>query len=70
MVEIIKFYGDWCQPCKQLDKILEGQEYTKIDVEDNIELSAKMGIKQLPTMLFKKVSTQSLILKAFLISCA
>lgn len=54
MIEIIKFYGDWCQPCKQLDKILEGQEYTKIDVEDNIELSAKMGIKQLPTMLFKK----------------
>lgn len=54
MIEILKFSADFCAPCKQLDKILEGQEYTKIDVEDNIELSASFGIRQLPTTLFKK----------------
>lgn len=54
MIEILKFSADWCAPCKQLDKILGGEEYIKIDVEDNIELSAKMGIKQLPTTIFKK----------------
>lgn len=54
MTEIIKFGAEWCGSCTTLDKVLERQEYTKIDVEDNIEMSANYGIRNLPTTLFKK----------------
>lgn len=54
MIEIITFSAEWCSNCSVLHKVLEDQEYTKIDVEENIEISAKFGIKNLPTTLFKK----------------
>lgn len=54
MISIDVYGAKWCVNCSTLEKVLEGQEYTKIDVEENIEMSAKFGIKNLPTTLFKK----------------
>ena len=54
MIKVQQFSGSWCHPCKMLTKNLEGKEIEYIDVEDNIELSAKYGIKNLPTLMFFK----------------
>jgi len=54
MIEIDVYGAKWCNACNALEKVLEGQDYTKIDVEENIEMSARYGIRNLPSTLFKK----------------
>lgn len=54
MVEIDVYGAKWCNARTALKKVLEGQDYTKIDVEENIEMSARYGIRNLPSTLFKK----------------
>ena len=59
---IIDFYADWCQPCKMVAPVLEelSEEYegkavvTKLDVDSNPGISAKYGIRNIPTILFFK----------------
>ena len=56
---IIDFWADWCMPCKMLAPILEELEkfygkrikFAKVNTETNQELSAKLGISGLPTLL-------------------
>lgn len=59
---LVDFYADWCQPCKMVTPILEqvkrdlGEKVKiiKINVDKNQALSAKYGIRSIPTlMLFK-----------------
>ena len=54
MITIKKYSASWCNPCKQLDKILEGKEYEIVDIEENIEESASLGIRNVPTVIFFK----------------
>ncbi len=57
---LIDFYADWCQPCKIVAPILEelqeeyGDELViyKIDTEDQQELAAIFGIRNIPSLLF------------------
>jgi thioredoxin len=57
---LIDFYADWCQPCKIVAPILEElqEEYGddiviyKIDTEDQQELAAIFGIRNIPSLLF------------------
>jgi len=57
---IIDFYADWCQPCKMISPILEelNEEYKdkidilKVDVDKEHQLSAALGIKSIPSILF------------------
>ena len=63
-LEIIKtenvlfdFYADWCAPCRSLSPIIDNiksddYKVIKINVENDVELSASLGIRQLPTLLF------------------
>jgi thioredoxin 1 len=54
-MKILKFYGEWCAPCKMLSVMLEsvdlGIPVENIDIDDNIELSMKYGIRGVPTMV-------------------
>lgn len=54
MITIKKYSLIGCAPCKQLDKILEGKEYEIVDIEENIEESASLGIRNVPTVIFFK----------------
>ena len=54
MITVKQFSSSWCSSCKILSKNLEGKDIEYVDIEDNIELSAKMGIRNLPTLAFYK----------------
>jgi len=60
---LIDFYADWCGPCKSFAPQLEifkkdmGEKVrvVKIDVDKNQELSGKLGVRSIPTvMIFQK----------------
>jgi len=52
-IEVLKFSATWCGPCKVLAKNLEGVEGIKnIDVNENMELSAQYGVRNIPLLVF------------------
>ena len=58
-MKLLKFYADWCNPCKQLTKTLKEVERVcpipveSIDVDDsdNEDVVAQYGIRNIPVML-------------------
>ncbi len=55
-MKVLKFYADWCGPCKMLSKIMEGMgdlnvEIVNIDVDNDQETAVKYGIRGVPTMI-------------------
>ncbi len=59
---VIDFSAAWCGPCKKIAPIIEEltDEYAgkvvigKCDVDENDDLTAKFGIRNVPTVLFIK----------------
>lgn len=59
---IMDFAANWCGPCKVIAPIIEeiANEYDervvigKMDVDNNVLIPAKYGIRNIPTMLFFK----------------
>jgi len=59
---LVDFWAEWCQPCKMLaptiDEIADdfaGQaKVGKVDVDNNRAVSAKYGIRSIPTVLIFK----------------
>ena len=59
---VLDFYATWCGPCKKIAPIIEelaAEFYGKIavgkcDVDENDEIAAQYGIRNIPTVLFIK----------------
>jgi len=59
---IIDFWAEWCGPCRMVTPIIEeiSEEYdgkvlvAKVDVDKNPGISSKLGIRNIPTVMFYK----------------
>ena len=56
-VVLVEFWATWCNPCKQLNPILEEIDVendiivAKVDVDTEYTLANKYGITSVPTMI-------------------
>ena len=65
---LVDFWAEWCGPCKALAPVLDeiANEYdgritiAKVNVDENVQIPPKYGIRGIPTMLlFKDGSVQA-----------
>ena len=53
---LMKFYGEWCNPCKILDGVIQnvdlsGVEYENIDISEAPDVTAHYRVRAVPTMI-------------------
>lgn len=54
-MQLLKFHATWCNPCKAMTEIMKEikfpYEVIPVDIEENIELALKYGVRSVPTLV-------------------
>lgn len=57
-MKLMKFYADWCQPCKLMDSVIESVkpefpnvEFVNINVEQEPLVARRYNVRSLPTFI-------------------
>lgn len=63
---IVDFWAEWCGPCKilgprfeELSKEMKDVKFCKLNVDENQEITAKYGVRSIPTLLMFKNGKQA-----------
>lgn len=58
MKELLHFSATWCMPCKKMEPVVQrfketnpDIKYTKIDVDEMIEITSEYGVQAVPTFI-------------------
>jgi thioredoxin 1 len=55
MKKVLKFYADWCGPCKMLSKTLEQVQtdvvIEEVNIDEKSELTQQMNVRGVPTLV-------------------
>lgn len=61
MLEVKKFYAEWCGPCKMLTPIMEQVKekfsdvsFENINIDDQFEVAQKYYVRSVPTVIIEK----------------
>ena len=65
MIQVKKFYAEWCGPCKVLTPLMENVKYKfnnvnfeDIDIEVQYEVAQKYHVRSVPTVIIEKNGTE------------
>ncbi len=58
---VVDVWADWCGPCKMLSPVIdqlsnevENVKFVKLNADENQELTAALGVRNLPTLVLFK----------------
>ena len=61
MLEVKKFYAEWCGPCKMLTPIMEQDQgkfsdvsFESINIDSQFEVAQKYFVRSVPTVIIEK----------------
>jgi len=56
-MKLLKFYAEWCQPCKMLSQVIKnaGDKITvpveDVDIDNNLMMSVDFKVRSVPTVV-------------------